>query len=63
MPAVHHNLANLLLLSDKVEEAIESYTTCLEQDPNCADAWYNLGNAFSSKHDYPNSIKAFKTSL
>ena len=63
MPAVHHNLANLLFLSGKVDEAIQSYTTCLEQDLKCADAWYNLGNAFSSKHDHPKAIKAFKTSL
>jgi tetratricopeptide (TPR) repeat protein len=40
----HYNLANILGALKQREEAEHHYRLCLELDPNCAQAWKNLGS-------------------
>lgn len=42
--AVHFNLANVLLATNRRQAAEERYRVALEQDPGMAEAWFNLGD-------------------
>lgn len=43
IPYLHFNMGNLLCLSSKMVEAIESYSTAIRQYPAMADAYFNRG--------------------
>ena len=52
------SLATSLVRAGKVEEAIEHYKICLEQNPNSGN-WNNLGKALLNVGRYEEAIKAF----
>ncbi|MDQ6859662.1 MAG: tetratricopeptide repeat protein [Verrucomicrobiota bacterium] len=52
----HNNLANLLVRSGRVDEAIVHYRDALGLRPNYVEARYNLGNALLRQGDVPGAI-------
>ena len=47
----HYNRGNLMCLSDKMPEAIESYTKAIKQYPHFAEAYFNRGLILIYLHD------------
>ena len=43
--------------------AIEHYNQSLDQNPDRAECWYNLGNAYCMKKEYDQAIEKFRKSI
>jgi tetratricopeptide (TPR) repeat protein len=54
--------ANELLTAQKWEQAAAAYQSILQQEPNNADAWYQLATARYSLKQYPQAAEAFEKS-
>lgn len=52
-----------LLGMDKTDEAIEAFVLNTKKNPNSANCWDSLGEAYSKKGDKKNAIASFKKSL
>ena len=61
--AVHNNLANALMSSNKIMEAIPHYKQALALDTNDAAAYMNLGVAFKHLNQFDKALEYFEKSL
>jgi tetratricopeptide (TPR) repeat protein len=59
----NYNLASLLQLNGKLDEAITQYEAALRADPNSATAHNSLGGAFLAKADSVSAIAQFREAL
>lgn len=48
---------------DKTDEAIEIFSLNTKKNPNSANCWDSLGEAYAKKGDKKNAIASFKKSL
>ena len=61
-----YNLANTLMLQNKLQEAMEQYVAAsrIEKDKNnLAQIFHNMGVIFHSQKDYAKAVEAYKESL
>ena len=61
-----YNLANTLMLQNKLQEAMEQYVAAsrIEKDKNnLAQIFHNMGVIFHSQKDYTKAVEAYKESL
>lgn len=47
----------------RFEDARTLWSFVVSRNPDAWVAWYNLGNCYADKHDYPNAITAYERSI
>ena len=55
----HNNIANLFAAEKQFIQAIQHYKIALENQPDLAEASYNLGKAYAAMHQLPLSLKNY----
>jgi len=59
-PALHNNLANLYVLRNWMDEAVEEYKKAIDLSPTSATAWNNLGTTYHKMGKSSAAMSAFK---
>ena len=54
---------NALLVKGQYDKAIEKYNLAIKQSPQSDFLYYNRGNAYYNKKDYPNAILDYDKTL
>jgi tetratricopeptide (TPR) repeat protein len=60
---VYYNYANTLSGLNNFDEAIEQYKVSLQKDPNFAECWKNLGDAYGHIGQIQDELKCYNTAL
>jgi tetratricopeptide (TPR) repeat protein len=60
---LRYNYANTLSSLGDYNLAIEQYKICLNQKPNYAEAWKNLGQAYYSLHEHEKELECYNNAL
>ena len=62
-PVIHNNLANTLIVANRVQEAIALYRSAVALDPTYIDAKANLGLALRDAGDTPAALTLFEQAV
>ena len=63
LPEMHNNLGTLLKGQGLWEEARAAFERALQAKPDCADAWFNLGNLCRTRSESAEAIDCYKLTL